>query len=241
MIAVLLPPGELAPGDVVPVPPEEVHHLRVRRAGEVLSVGLRDGAGLVGDGVLRGGADAVEILVERAKRVPRPAPLRLAVGAGDRDRFGWLVEKATELGVTEIFPLETERTVGVASRVRPAQLERLSRRALEVVKQCGAAWAPVVHPPMPVAAFLARAPDGARWLADAEGEPPPAGFGAGALTVLVGPEGGFSDTELGAARGAGFRPVGFGGQVLRFETAALAAAACAAAGRLGGFVGGTDD
>ena len=67
------------------------------------------------------------------------------------------------------------------------------------------------------------------------------GFGAGALTVLVGPEGGFSDTELGEARGAGFRPVGFGGHVLRFETAALAAAACAAAGRLGGFVGGTDD
>jgi 16S rRNA (uracil1498-N3)-methyltransferase len=58
--------------------------------------------------------------------------------------------------------------------------------------------------------------------------------------VLVGPEGGFSDAELGEARRAGFRSVGFGGQILRFETAALAAAACAAAARLGGFVGGTD-
>ena len=240
MIAVLVPPGGVARGDVVPLPAAEVHHLRVRRAGAAVPVGIRDGEGLVGDGLLRGEGAAVEVTVERAERLPRPAPLRLAVGAGDRDRFGWLVEKATELGVTEIIPLETARTVGVASRVRSPQLERLRRRALEAVKQCGAAWAPVVHPPMPVAAFLARAPDGARWLADAEGEPPPAGFGAGALTVLVGPEGGFSDTELGEARGAGFRPVGFGRQVLRFETAALAAAACAAAARLGGLVGGTD-
>ena len=64
--------------------------------------------------------------------------------------------------------------------------------------------------------------------------PPPPGFGVGALTVLVGPEGGFSGAELSGIRAAGFRPVRFGAQVLRFETAALAAAACAAAARPGG-------
>jgi 16S rRNA (uracil1498-N3)-methyltransferase len=102
------------------------------------------------------------------------------------------------------------------------------------VKQCGAAWAPVVHEATSLAAFLTRPPDGLRWLADAGGEPLPPGFGAGALTVLVGPEGGFSGAELSAIRAAGFRPVRFGAQVLRFETAALAAAACAAAARPGG-------
>lgn len=234
MIAVLVPPGGLTPGDVVPLPPAEAHHLRVRRAGESVIIGLRDGEGLVADGRLRGEGSGLEVLVERAERLPRPAPLRLAVGAGDRDRFGWLVEKATELGVTEITPLETERTAGVASRLRDAQVERLRRRALEAVKQCGAAWAPAVHGVATLDAFLVRPPDGQRWLADPRGEPPPARFGAGALTVLVGPEGGLSEAELERVRAAGFRPVRFGGQVLRFETAALAAAACAAAGRPGG-------
>jgi 16S rRNA (uracil1498-N3)-methyltransferase len=234
MIAVLVPPGGVAPGDVVPLAPEEVHHLRVRRTGEDVPVGIRDGEGLVGDGVLRGDGDAVELVVARAERMPRPAPLRLAVGAGDRDRFGWLVEKATELGVTEIIPLETARATGVESRVRGGQIERLRRRALEAVKQCGAAWAPIVHEAAPLDAFLAHPPEGARWLADVQGEPPPPGFGAGALTVLVGPEGGLSEGELARARAAGFRPVRFAGQVLRFETAAIAAAACAAPARLGG-------
>ena len=234
MISVLVAPGGMAPGDVVPLPPAEAHHLRVRRTGETVVVGLRDGQGLVGDGALRGEGDRLEVLVERAERLPPPAPLRLAVGAGDRDRFGWLVEKATELGVTEIIPLETARTAGVASRVRDAQVERLRRRALEAVKQCGAAWAPAVREATSLEAFLARPPDGLRWLADAGGEPPPPGFGDGALTVLVGPEGGFSGVELGRIRAAGFRPVRFGAQVLRFETAALAAAACAAAARPGG-------
>jgi 16S rRNA (uracil1498-N3)-methyltransferase len=234
MIAVLVPRVGVAPGDVVPLSPAEAHHVRVRRKGEATVVELRDGEGLVGGGLLRGEDDVLEVVVERAERIPRPAPLRLAVGAGDRDRFAWLVEKATELGVTEIIPLETERTAGVASRVRGRQVERLRRRALEAVKQCGAAWAPTVQETMAVAAFLARPPEGHRWLADARGEPPPRGFGAGALTVLVGPEGGLTDGELGLARAAGFEPVRFGAQVLRFETAAIAAAAWVAAGRIGG-------
>ena len=233
MIAVLVPPGGVVRGDVVPLPAAEVHHLRVRRAGESVPVGIRDGEGLVGDGLLRGEGAAVEVIVERAERLPRPAPLRLAVGAGDRDRFGWLVEKATELGVTEIVPLETARTVGVASRVRTPQLERLRRRALEAVKQCGAAWAPRVHEPVGLAAFLARPPEGSRWLADARGEAPPSEFGAGALTLVVGPEGGLTDAELADLAAAGFRSVRLAQQVLRFETAALAGAACAAMARAG--------
>jgi 16S rRNA (uracil1498-N3)-methyltransferase len=237
MIAVLVPPGGVAPGDVVSLPAEEIHHLRVRRAGESVPVGIRDGEGLVGDGFLRGEGAGVAVLVERAERLPPPAPLRLVVGAGDRDRFGWLVEKATELGVTEIVPLETARTAGVASRVRSPQLERLRRRALEAVKQCGAAWAPRVHEPISLAVFLARLPDGARCLADVRGEAPPAGFGAGALTLVVGPEGGLTNAELADVAAAGFRPVRFAQQVLRFETAAIAGAACAAMARVAGAEG----
>jgi 16S rRNA (uracil1498-N3)-methyltransferase len=232
MITVLLPPGTISPGDVVPLEPAEVHHLRVRRAGQTIPVRLRDGQGFVGTGVVRSEQGSADVVVERAEQAPRPAPLRLAVAAGDRDRFAWLVEKATELGVTDILPLDTERTAAVASRIRDGQLGRLRRRALEAVKQCGAPWAPMVHPGQPLAAFLAQALEGARWLADASGPALPSGFGAGPMTVLVGPEGGLSRGEHEAALAAGFRPVRLAEHVLRFETAALAAAACAAAARV---------
>jgi 16S rRNA (uracil1498-N3)-methyltransferase len=222
MITVLLPPGRLAAGDVVSLDPAEIHHLRVRRAGEVVPVQLRDGQGLLGAGVVRSERGAVQVVVERAEQVARPLPLRLAVAAGDRDRFAWLVEKATELGVTELVPVETDRTAAVASRIREGQLGRLRRRALEAIKQCGAPWAPVVHPARPLAEFLAEALHGDRWLADRSGQPPGSGFGVGPVTVLVGPEGGLSDQETQSARAAGFRPLRLAEHVLRFETAAVA-------------------
>ena len=96
-----------------------------------------------------------------------PAPPRqlvLAVGAGDRERFAWVVEKATELGVTAVIPLESERTAGVATQIRPQHLERLRRHALEAVKQCGAAWATRVEEPVSVD-ILRRAASGGLALA----------------------------------------------------------------------------
>jgi 16S rRNA (uracil1498-N3)-methyltransferase len=238
MITVLLPPGPRAAGEVVPLEATEVHHLRVRRAGEAIPVQVRDGEGLVGAGMVRSERGALRVAIDRAEQMPRPVPLRLAVAAGDKDRFAWLVEKATELGVTEIVPVVTDRTAAVASRIREGQLGRLRRRALEAVKQCGAAWAPTIHPARSLAEFLAEPIDGERWLADRSGRAPPAAFGSGPVTILVGPEGGFSEREAESAWAAGFQPLRLGGQVLRFETAALAAAALAAARRAQG--GGRD-
>src|SRR5678809_1184304 len=93
---------------------------------------------------------------DRAEMAARPAPLRLAVAAGDRDRFAWLVEKATELGVTDMFLITTEHTAAVATRMREGQLARVRRRAIEAVKQCGAAWAPEVHPAQPMTGLFAQ-------------------------------------------------------------------------------------
>jgi len=234
MITVLLPPGRVSVGDVVPLDPAETHHLRVRRAGEAISVRLRNGRGLVGAGALRDERGSVAVVVEQAEMATRPAPLRLAVAAGDRDRFAWLVEKATELGVTDIFLIATERTAAVATRMREGQLARVRRRAFEAVKQCGAAWAPEVHPAQPMAGLLAQRLEGARWVADVDGRAVPPAFGVGPCTILVGPEGGLSRAEQDSVAAAGFLAVRLAANVLRFETAALAAAACAAAARAGG-------
>jgi 16S rRNA (uracil1498-N3)-methyltransferase len=163
----------------------------------------------VGTGLVRMDGKHGTILVERAERRPPAVPLRLAVGAGDRDRFAWLVEKATELGVTDIHPIETDRTVGVATRIRTGAgtLDKLRRRALDTLKQCGGAWAPALHDPEPLVAFLARRQSGVLWLGDAAGAPPPALAATAPLTVVVGPEGGLTEAERAAAVAAGYRPV----------------------------------
>jgi 16S rRNA (uracil1498-N3)-methyltransferase len=230
MIAVLVPPGSLVAGQTVDLEDEEVHHLRVRRVEGGEPVRVLDGQGGWGTGVLsltRRGA-AVEVL--SAEPTPRPLRLRLGVGAGDRQRFAWLVEKAAELGVTEIFPLEVERTAGVASKLRGPQLERLRRRAREATKQCLAPWAPEVHPPEGLASFLERDLAGERWVGDRSAGPPPSAV-AGPVTVVLGPEGGFSEAELSLIRRAGYTPISLGPHSLRFETAALAAAAVVATSR----------
>jgi 16S rRNA (uracil1498-N3)-methyltransferase len=169
--------------------------------------------------------------------VPRPAALTLAVGAGDKERFAWLVEKAAELGATRVLPLETERTAGVASRLRPAQLDKLRRLALETLKQCGAAWAMEVADPATIDDLVGAPPEGARWLAHARGVPVPAGLDSGPVTVVVGPEGGLTAGETGRLQAAGYRPVTLGPFTLRFETAALAAAGLVAAARQRGIDG----
>jgi 16S rRNA (uracil1498-N3)-methyltransferase len=210
----------------------EAHHLRVRRAEDGETVELRDGEGLVGLGRLVKAGKSWEVEVTTADHASRPAELTLAVGAGDRDRFAWVVEKATELGVTSVVPLETERTAGVATRVRSQHLERLRRHALEAVKQSGAPWATRVEEPVSIGDLSARPLAGQGWVADAEGSAVPAVVGKTPLTVVIGPEGGLTTEELDRLRGAGYTAVSLGPHTLRFETAAIAAAAAAVAGRL---------
>jgi 16S rRNA (uracil1498-N3)-methyltransferase len=212
----------------------ETHHLQVRRAEAGETVELRDGEGLIGRGTLSRAGKAWSVEVATSERVAPPPPLTLAVGAGDRDRFAWIVEKATELGVTAVIPLECERTAGVATRVRAQHLDRLRRHALEAVKQSGAAWAPRVEEPLPIAAMVERPAKGARWLADADGRPAPALVDDAPLTVVIGPEGGLTAAELERLRAAEYRPIRLAAYTLRFETAAIAAAAAAVAGRLRG-------
>ncbi len=222
---VLAPEGGAAPDALLELPAEEAHHLRVRRAEPGEHLELRDGAGLVGEAILLESTARHALVRVVTARIEPPAPaLDLLVAAGDRDRFGWLVEKAAELGVTRIVPVETARSANVATRVGAGHVARLRRRALEVIKQSGAAWAPMLDLPLPLPAAAEIAAGSPRWLADADGdwpdgeEPIPA-------AVMIGPEGGLADRERDLLRAAGWTPRRLGGNVLRFETAAVAAAA----------------
>jgi 16S rRNA (uracil1498-N3)-methyltransferase len=236
VITVLVPPGTSA-GRRGQLDDSEQHHLRVRRAQPGELVGLRDGAGLVGTGRLVAAARGWEVEVETIERHARPPELTLAVGAGDRDRFAWLVEKAVELGVTRVIPLETGRTAGVASRLREQHLDRLRRQALEAIKQCGVAWTTDVSPPVELAELAAHPPSSVRWLADAEGDAAPATLDGTPVTIVIGPEGGLSEEERATLAAAGFLPLALSSHTLRFETAAVAAAAVVSTARLRGMHG----
>jgi 16S rRNA (uracil1498-N3)-methyltransferase len=107
----------------------------------------------------------------------------------------------------------------------------LRTRAWETLKQCGGAWLPAIMPPVSLGDFLRETGQGLHWLADPGGAPPPAALDATPVTVLVGPEGGFSEGERTAILAAGYRPTSFGPHILRFETAAIAAAAAVASAR----------
>jgi len=234
MITILAEPGSLVVGTWLTLPESESHHLRVRRAADGSDVRLFDGEGNVGSGVLGWNKKSAMVEISRVAAEPRPPALTLAVGAGDRDRLGWLAEKSAELGVTDLVPLETARTGGVASRLRGDQLDRLQLRAREAIKQSGAAWAPIVHMITALNELLARPAVGHRWVGLAGGAPAPATLDREPVIVAIGPEGGWTEAEVQALTGAGYRATSFGPHVLRFETAAVAAAAVVVSSRLRG-------
>ena len=223
MITLLARPGALPEGTTeVELPPEEARHFKVRRGDAGATVRVLDGLGTVATGVV---LDGTRVRIEQLTWVAPPPGLILAVGAGDKERFGWMLEKAAELAVTEVIPLETERSRAVAGRLQPRHLDRLRDRACQAIKQSGAAWAPVVRDPLPLRELghLAR---GGRWLADiAGGRPGPV---RDAMTVVIGPEGGWTALERDWLEQAGFSPVRLAADTLRFETAAIAAAAIVA-------------
>jgi 16S rRNA (uracil1498-N3)-methyltransferase len=219
-------------GKRVSLDEHEIHHLTVRRAKDGEPVQVLDGAGLIGAGTLVKLGREWMVELGAAKLQPAPSPLTLAVAMGDRDRFSWMVEKSVELGVTRIVPLQSERTAGVATRLKDAHLSRLRRSALDAIKQCGAAWVPVIDTPTTLTAFAGEPIAGTAWLAGESGAPAPAALAGGAVTVIVGPEGGLTNGERESILAAGYQLVSLGLHTLRFETAALAAAAAVTHARM---------
>jgi 16S rRNA (uracil1498-N3)-methyltransferase len=214
----------------------EARHLTaVMRASVGDEITLFDGAGL--EYVARIAAihkGTVELTIVQRREISRELTfsLTLAVALPKGDRQKWLVEKATELGVTSITPLITER--GVAQPTDSA-LDRLRRAVIEASKQCGRNRLLEIASPVPASEFFAAAsPSALRLLADPAGEsltadmnPPP-----DAVIAAIGPEGGFTPTELATAKTSGWKAISLGTRILRVETAAIALASWAAFSRM---------
>jgi 16S rRNA (uracil1498-N3)-methyltransferase len=234
---VLIQRGSGEAGRRVSLEEAELHHLRVRRARDGEAVEILDGSGVRGIGRLVQVGKQWAVEIESLDREEAAAELTLAVAAGDRQRFVWMVEKSAELGVTRIVPLETGHSRGVASRLKSAYLEKLRRAALEAIKQCGAAWAPLVEDLVSLEEYVRRPLGGVGLVADIAGAAPPVGLDRVSVSVVVGPEGGLTDGERESLLTAGYQPVALGRHTLRFETAALAAAAAVVQARMRGLNG----
>lgn len=162
-------------------------------------------------------------------------PYRLTLGCcptKNNDRFEWMVEKATEVGVDVIVPL-----IGDRSERKVYKTDRARRIALSATKQSLKARIPEVAEPVTVRDFLSVMPGADRaslrliayCFEDADTprvsiREALRGFGGTDVTVLIGPEGDFSPEEARMALAAGYRPVHLGPSRLRTETAALVAA-----------------
>jgi 16S rRNA (uracil1498-N3)-methyltransferase len=172
----------------------------------------------------------LSLWVEHRLREPEPAggfDLWLVFAPIKRARLDWLVEKATELGVSAFVPVWTARTQ--ADRVN---LERLRAHAIEAAEQSERLSVPEFRAPEKLEQTLAGWPTGRALIAcDESGAGAPVGdvatrLSPGPLALLIGPEGGFEQRELDALGKLSFvSRVGLGPRVLRAETAALAAVA----------------
>lgn len=194
------------------------HLRRVLRLRDGAAVSVTDGRGGTADAVLVPGG----LEVSEWAAAPEPPRVVLWAAIGKGSRFDLVVEKATELGIAAIRPLLCAR--GERHEAKHRRWDAIARSAVE---QSRGAWLPEVGEPVEIVDALATA----------TGILLHPGAGGGASLILasrprhlaVGPEGGFTDTEVEAAFDAGWNVCGLGPRVLRTETAAVVAATLAVA------------
>jgi 16S rRNA (uracil1498-N3)-methyltransferase len=174
---------------------------------------------------------AVSAIGEDVEQVPAPTPIELWAPVGDRERMLWLAEKATELGLGAWRPVIFRRSRSVTPRGEgEAFREKVRARMISALEQSGGAWLPEILPESTLDRALAECVAEHRIFLDPAGDPLPHALSrftvhGSPVTLALGPEGGLDPDERDAILRAGWRPASLGPNVLRFETAAVAALA----------------
>lgn len=223
-------PGCYKEGQTFEVEGETSHYLKtVLRLRKGWQLVLFDGAGQECPATIEGfGRDSTLMRLGRPVQRNRESPLkvRLVLGISRGERMDLAIQKAVELGVDQITPLLTAfcvvRLDEEKKEVRLAHWERVIRSAME---QCGRNALPALDAPIPIDDWLAsRTPFGHEFILDPGAQNGLADWAISPqeLTLVIGPEGGFSEEERGRAIEAGLQPVKMGPRILRTETAVIA-------------------
>lgn len=224
-------PVTLPSSGLFELPPAAAHHAqRVLRLRVNDPVQVFDGAGHACNATIHSiSGKRVDLNIIRACPAQHAAPLLivLAQAMTSSEKMDWIVQKATELGAVEVQPVQTQRSVAKLSQERAEKrTEHWRGVVIAACEQSGRNDLMQVHAPVELSHWLASVktvvgskfillPDGATTL-QTQGKP------QGQVTLLIGPEGGFTQEEALMAKQAGFIPVLLGPRVLRTETAALA-------------------
>ncbi|MES2709686.1 MAG: 16S rRNA (uracil(1498)-N(3))-methyltransferase [Verrucomicrobiota bacterium] len=238
-----IPPAHWNPAGLVLDEAESRHATEVLRLRVGDPVAVFNGEGLLAEArISRLGKREVALDVGEVQRTAPPAArLLLAQAIPKGKNMDLVLQKATELGVSGIIPLISERTVVRLSADEGAdKQEKWQRIVIEACKQCGQNFVPAVHQPVGVETFLASLPvvdlpliaaigPGALplksiladWRLSPPGTPPAAATRPSSALILIGPEGDFTPAELDRAKMAGCRPLTLGPIILRTETAAI--------------------
>ena len=234
MIRCFLPAARWARAEAELDEAESKHLSAVMRAQRGDRIGLLDGEGRLGEAeVVSPHKKHAAIRILSRTTVAPFTPRRILAQALVREqKMDGLIQKAVELGVHEIWPLQTDQAV---VRIRPEEAEKKSARwqaiALAACKQSGNPWMPEIAPVRKLSAALAasRGVAGAACFGSLQqgAVPLPEFFGrlrkdnCPQVAMFIGPEGDFSAGEVAALLAAGVQPVTFGPIVFRVETAAL--------------------
>ncbi|MBU6261525.1 MAG: 16S rRNA (uracil(1498)-N(3))-methyltransferase [Bacteroidetes bacterium] len=194
------------------------------RAGE--SLHLTDGVGnLYTASIVEPDKKNTVVKIDTVVHTPRPQKnVCIAIGLlKNTGRFEWFLEKATEMGVTKIVPLICERSE--RSNLKQDRMQGVLVAALIQSKQT---WLPVLTEPLTVAAFIKEHPSEQKLIAHCE-ESNKTELkdiaNSNDTSILIGPEGDFTPTEIETALSANYSPVSLGSTRLRTETAGMVAAA----------------
>ena len=227
-------PGDLSQGATRDLPEAAAHH-----AGRVLRL-------TVGDPVIlfngKGGEVNAEVQAMTKQRVmlrigqweareaEAPVAVTLVQGLSARERMDFTIQKAVELGVAEIFPVETRRSVvRLAHERAERRVEHWQNLVISACEQCGRNRVPTVHPVCQLPDWLGARPAAQselRLILSASASTRLQDLRPGErVTLMAGPEGGFAPEELAMTTACGFTAVRLGPRILRTETAALAALA----------------
>lgn len=205
---------------------ESRHCQKVLRLREGEIIHLTDGRGTLFEARIIDSLSrqvSVEVTGKQENYGKRPYRLHLAVAPTKNiDRFEWFLEKATEIGVDEITPLICEH-----SERRQLRIDRLEKVITSAVKQSLKAYHPILHPLADYKKFIAQKMEGQLFIAHLEESDPvllqKVYRKSNDVTILIGPEGDFSDTEISLASEASYQCVSLGNSRLRTETAAVVA------------------
>jgi len=165
---------------------------------------------------------------------PTTPPITLALAFPKGKKFSFVIQKAVELGISRIMPLETRYAVKqlpAKSRNREKKFSQWQKTAREAAKQCGNPYMPEIHPPVPLSSLpLPAAEDCVKLLFHGQAAH---GIASQAISLaqarevimIIGPEGGFSPDEIAYLDDHNCRTIHLGPHILRLETAVIAATA----------------